>query len=427
MNGSVPNQREQAQTRIQSPTKHFSLLVKPVGSRCNLDCRYCFYRGTDDILGGGRHPVMPDEVLERMIADYLSYGFSPGVFTWQGGEPTLAGFNFFRRATELQAHYGSNGQLVGNALQTNGMLIDDEWAGFLDEFRFLVGLSLDGPPDIHDRYRLSIGGGASHERVMKAARTLENNGVEFNILCMITSLSQTKGREIYRYLVGEGFNYLQFIPCVEYDPGTGDPSPYNVSPEGWGRFMSDVFDVWYERDVGLVSVRTFESMAGVLAGLPEPGICTIGTVCDNYLVVEKEGDVYPCDFFVDPAYYLGNLMETPLIEIYRSERERAFSLMKSDYAQGCRTCRWLGLCHGGCPKDRLCGGRGTMAGVTPLCEGIKLFLGHTGDRLREISAVLRAQIHAASHEAASASAPLPGRNDPCPCGSGKKYKRCCMK
>ena len=415
---------ENGQTE-QKLLKQFSLLIKPVGSRCNLDCRYCFYQGTDDLLGGGRPPVMTAEVLDRMLADYLSYGFSPSVFTWQGGEPTLAGLDFYNRVVEGQKRFGSDGQLVGNALQTNGMLIDDRWADFLAEYSFLVGLSLDGPPEVHDRYRRTHGDGPSFERIMSASRSLEKYGVEFNILSMITDYSQTMGRDIYRYLVSKGFDFLQFIPCVEYDPVTGDPSPYNVTPEGYGRFLCDVFDVWYERDVGKVNVRTFESLAGRLAGVAEPGICTIGTVCDHYLVVEKEGDVYPCDFFVDPDYYLGNIMETSLLDIYRSDRERAFSRIKSCYSADCRTCRWLNICHGGCPKDRLCGGKGTMADATPLCEGLKLFYNHAGDRLRELSLSIRQQRNLTALADSGNTAATVGRNDPCPCGSGKKYKRCC--
>ena len=235
------------------------------------------------------------------------------------------------------------------------------------------------------------------------------------------------GRDIYRYLVSEGFDFLQFIPCVEYDPVTGEPTPYNVSPLGYGRFLTDVFDVWYERDVGRVNVRTFESLVGRFAGVDELGVCTMGNYCDHYLVVEKEGDVYPCDFFVDPKYNLGSIMETPLVDLYVSDRERAFSQIKGRYAAECRTCRWLDLCFGGCPKDRLCGGGGSLADRTPLCEGLKFFYDHTAERLRSLAETVRMERAAAVRDMQKASAGKVGRNDPCPCGSGKKYKRCCMK
>jgi len=416
---------EHSHTKFLKP---FSLLIKPTGSRCNLDCRYCFYRGTDDLLGGQRSPLMPPEVLDRMVENYLGLGFPTSVFIWQGGEPTLAGLEFYQRVVEKQMTYGRKGQTVGNALQTNGIIIDNRWAEFLSEYAFLVGLSLDGPPEVHNHYRTDKGAHPTFDRVMAAAECLRKSGVAFNILCMITAQSEKMGREIYRFLVREGFYNLQFIPCAEYDPVTGKPLPYNVSPSGYGRFMSDVFDQWYEQDVGRVSVRTFEALVAVMAGIKEVNMCTLGTICNHYLVVEKQGDVYPCDFFVSKPYYLGTIMESSLAELYLSDREQSFSLLKSHYPQECRTCQYLDLCHGGCPKDRLCAGGGTFGKTSALCEGLKYFFAQTKERIRSLADSVRIQqSEKVNNRNGKKSGVKIGRNDPCPCGSGKKYKHCCMK
>lgn len=408
--------------------KPFSLLVKPVGSRCNLNCRYCFYLGTDEALGGDLPAVMPDEVLDRMVSDFLGYRFPTSVFTWQGGEPTLAGPDFFRKVVAAQQRHGRGGQSVANALQTNGVLIDDEWAEFLARYRFLVGLSLDGPPEVHDHYRRDRGGRPSFDRVMRAAGTMGRHGVEFNILCMVTDHSRDRGREIYRWLVAQGFNYLQFIPCVEHDPATGEPAPENVSPDGYGQFLCDVFDEWFERgDVRKVSVRMFDALVSKKVGIKQISLCDQGDRCDHYLVVEKDGGVYPCDFFVTRRHRLGNLMDRPLAELFLSDREDSFARLKSAWPAECSRCRHLELCRGGCPKDRLTAGGGKFGGRTLLCEGLMRFFDHAGERLDQLAAMVRAEREVETSPAAAGHVREPGRNDPCFCGSGRKYKHCCMK
>ena len=411
--------------------KPFSLLIKPVGSRCNLNCNYCFYLGTDEALGKKRPAVMPQAVLEQMCADYLGLGFPTSVFTWQGGEPTLAGLDFFRRVVAAQMSHGHNGQAVANALQSNGILIDREWAEFLAEYRFLVGVSLDGPPEVHDHYRLDRKSQPTFDKVMQAVGHLRKAGVEFNILCMITSLSQNLGKKIYRFLVSEGFTHLQFIPCAEYDPATGKPAGQNVTPAGYGRFLCDIFDEWYHNnDIRQISVRTFDALVGKLAGAGELSLCNFGAKCDHYLVVEKDGGVFPCDFFVEKIYALGNLTETPLAELYLSDRESAFSELKCSYPELCLDCRHLDICHGGCPKDRLTTGGGKFGKPTYLCAGLKAFFDHTRDKFQTLAEQVRqSRVNApvTSTTATGPQAGLPSRNAPCPCGSGKKYKHCCMK
>ena len=413
--------------------KPFSLLVKPVGSRCNLDCSYCFYLGTDEALEGDRPAVMQQEVLTRMLEDYLGLGFPTSIFTWQGGEPTLAGLDFYRRVVEGQMNLGQGGQAVANALQTNGILIDDEWAEFLAEYRFLLGVSLDGPPEVHDHFRRDRRGRPTFDAVMQAIGILRDHRVEFNILCMITSLSEQRGKEIYRFLVSNGFMHLQFIPCVEYDQATGRPWPQNVSPAGYGRFMCDIFDEWYYTgDVDRVSVRTFDGVVGRLAGIGGLSICNMGEICDHYLVVEKDGGVYPCDFFVENKYCLGNLMEKSLAGLYLSDRERSFSQLKKNYPESCLPCPYLAICYGGCTKDRLTTGGGKFGRETYLCEGLKMFFDHTREAFTRLAREVR-QRHAPAAQPDQEAVqhtwderPV-SRNDPCPCGSGKKYKHCCLR
>lgn len=415
------------------PSKPFSLLIKPVGSLCNLDCDYCFYLGTDSELGYDKHlSVMPDEVLEQLCTDYLGYRFPTSVFTWQGGEPTVAGLEFFRKVVDLQMTLGTGGQSVANALQTNGVLIGREWAEFLRDYRFLVGVSLDGPAEIHDHHRIDRGGGPTWRRVMDGIEHLHDAGAEFNILTMVTALSQAKGREIYRWLVSRGFTHLQFIPCVEYLPGTGEPAPQNVTPEGYGQFLCDIFDEWYHAgDIHRISVRTFDAVVGKLAGHYQLSLCNFGEKCDHYLVVEKDGGVYPCDFFVERRWSLGNIMDKPLAAMFNSDRERSFAELKCSYPEACKSCPHLELCRGGCPKDRLAAGGGKFGKPTYLCAGLKKFFDHTGDRVRELAATVASQRQQPPPPTRPRIAVAVGgdslsRNAPCPCGSGKKYKHCCM-
>ncbi len=416
-----------------TPNRPFSLLIKPAGSLCNLDCEYCFYLGKDEELGFDKAlTVMPDEVLEQLVDDYLGYRFPSSVFTWQGGEPTVAGLDFFRKVVEYQMRLGKGGQSVANALQTNGILIDAEWAEFLRDYRFLVGVSLDGPAEIHDHHRLDRGGKPTWSRVMDGIGHLNAAGTEFNILSMITKLSQDRGREIYRWLVSQGFTHLQFIPCVEYDPSTGEPAPQNVTPEGYGRFLCDIFDEWYHAgDIHRISVRLFDAIVGKLTGNHQLSLCNHGDKCNHYLVVEKDGGVYPCDFYVEKKWSLGNIMEQPLAGMFNSDRQRSFAELKCSYPEPCLECSHLELCHGGCPKDRLAEGGGKYGKPTFLCEGLKKFFTHTEERMRGLAAevVSRQQSPAASPTPAApppANGPT-SRNAPCPCGSGKKYKHCCLK
>jgi uncharacterized protein len=351
----------------------FQLLIKPASADCNARCDYCFYLRVGREMYTERRNRMSDAVLERLVSSFLGLRLPLSVFSWQGGEPTLMGLPFFERVVELQKQHGKGGQLVGNALQTNGLVIDKQWARFLGEYRFLVGLSLDGPREIHERYR-----GKSHHKVMRAARLLREHHVAYSVLCCVSHANAGRGREVSRWFVENGFFALQFIPIVETDPTTGRLADFAVTGEEYGRFLCDVFDEWAERGWGKISVRIFDAMLNRAIGAPIH-FCPLGERCDSYLVVEHNGDVYPCDFFVRPELKLGNIMETDLPAFFETEKAKAFSAAKKAYGSECAACEYLDVCYGGCQKDRLDGARSS------LCAGYRMFFAHTADKFAELA------------------------------------------
>jgi len=374
----------------------FSTMVKPVGSACNLGCDYCYYLGKASLYGG-HQPMMSDELLERYISQYIEAVEASVVsFCWHGGEPLIAGIDFFRKAVALQERYRGTKQ-IENSIQTNGTLVNAEWCQFFHENHFLVGLSLDGPADLHDCYRRDRGGHPTHEHVVRAASLMAQGHVEFNILCTVNARSAGRGREVYRYL--RNFTpFLQFLPVLEYTdaegtivpPGTEGcrPTPYSVSAEGFGHFMCDVYDEWVHSDVGRIYVQLFDNTLAQWCGVPS-SLCALGETCGDNLVVEHNGDVYTCDHFVYPSQRLGNISDTSLGELYRRPERFRFGAAKfSSLPRQCRNCRWLFLCHGGCPKHRFATtGRGDD-GLNSLCQGYKLFFAHTESDMRTMRALL---------------------------------------
>lgn len=327
-----------------------SLLIKPASAVCNLDCAYCFYldREADpyrDLPGRS----MDLETLERLVDTWMFYSYPASTFAFQGGEPTLAGLRFFERLIEYQKRYGRDGQSVGNSLQTNGILIDDAWCKLLKEYQWLVGLSLDGPEQMHDRYRLNRGGQGTWRRVMKALEALQRNGVEYNILCVLSQANVEQPKELYRFFRSAGADNLQFIPLAEFD-AEGNPLPFTITPEQYGRFLLELFEVWWP-ERRKVRVRWFDNVAEALAG-QKPGNCTMHETCDSYVVVEYNGDVYPCDFFVSAEWKLGNVMVDSWPEIARRRKRYEFAAKKTLPHAECQICEHFDLCHGGCPKLR---------------------------------------------------------------------------
>lgn len=391
----------------------FSLLIKPAGADCNLQCEYCFYRSRAALYPDAAAPRMSRTTLERLISGYMALDMAQHVFGWQGGEPTLMGVDFFREVTRLQQQYGRAGAVVSNGLQTNGTLLDDEFAGHLASYRFLVGVSLDGPPAIHDRYRHGADpASGSHAAVMRGIACLRRRRAEFNILTLVTAANVRRASEVYRYLCGQGFNFQQFIPCVEYD-AQGGRQPFAIAGGEWGDFLCELFDCW-RPDAGRVSIRLFDSILARILRQPA-GMCSMENDCRQYFLVEHNGDVYPCDFFVDQRWRLGNIAGVSWAQLRQSPLYAEFGRRKQRWAAACAACPWLEFCAGDCPKHRGPGG----GELSRLCEGWRVFFRHAVPELRRLAAAISAG------PAANAVRPPLGRNAPCPCGSGRKYKHCC--
>lgn len=381
----------------------FTTMLKPAGSACNLDCTYCYYLDKAAQYGG-RQAVMSDELLERYIRQYIEANEVPAVqFCWHGGEPLLLGLDFYRRAMALQRKY-ADGKRIENTIQTNGVLVDEVWCDFFAENGFLVGVSLDGSEDIHDAFRTSRGGAPTFGQVMRAIESLRRSGVEYNTLSVVSRLCEGRGAEIYRFFRDRvGSRYMQFLPAVEHvvdRPGMRRPlivapgcegarlAEWSVTAGGYGDFLCEVFDQWIVGDVGRCYVQLFEATLAQWCGV-EPGVCSMGETCGDALVVEHNGDVYSCDHFVYPRYLLGNIRETPLAEIYRSQKRRDFGLAKRNGLPAeCLRCKYYFACRGECPKHRFetgaDGGR-----KNSLCEGLAAYFRHAEpymDYLRDLLA-----------------------------------------
>ncbi|WP_292519469.1 anaerobic sulfatase maturase [Methanoculleus sp.] len=401
----------------------FHVMAKPTGARCNLDCAYCFYRTKEGLYPESTFQ-MTDAVMEAYIRQTIAGHAAPEVtFAWQGGEPTLMGLSFFRRAVAVQKKYAGPKTRIENTFQTNGILLDDDWCRFFRDNRFLVGLSLDGPRDLHDAYRRDRQDRGTFDRVLNAARLLQKHRVEFNILCAVTSTNADHPLEVYRFFRDElGAPYIQFIPIVERENGK-TVTDRSVRPEQWGRFLIGVFDEWIRRDVGRTFLLNFDwALAGWLgvAG----SVCVFAPTCGLGVALEHNGDLYSCDHFVGPDHLLGNILTTPLSELVASEKQRRFGAAKREtLPRQCRECRFLAVCNGECQKNRFVRTPDGEAGLNYLCDGYKAFFSHVDRPMRMIAGLLRGGRSA--DEVMPMLAAKVGRNEPCPCGSGLKYKKCC--
>lgn len=360
----------------------FSLLLKPSAADCNLRCAYCFYRGRQDQVQTG--PRMSDDVLKRTIASYMeSHQATSYTFSWQGGEPALMGLPFFEKVVKLEIKHGPRGALVCNGVQTNGTLITDELAAFLADYKFLFGVSVDGPADVHDYYRKTHDGLPTHASALKGIERLQKYGIDFNILALVNDRTVKQPREIYDYFKHRGFFYQQYVPCVEFD-GAGRLRPYSITGREWGIFLCAIFDQWFDQDVGRISIRLFDSIVEYLVS-GRRNACTMGTDCRQYLVVEYDGSVYPCDFFVRNDLRLGNIMSGSWEDFLSSPVYWRFGLDKASWTDECRSCPWLALCHGDCMKFRPASGKKSL-----LCEGWKAFYAHALPRLKRLADDIKA-------------------------------------
>lgn len=360
----------------------FTTLVKPSGSACNLSCRYCYYLDKAGLYGGVE-PVMAPDLLEAYIKQYIEACEADTVeFCWHGGEPLLLGLDYFKRALKLQKKY-SRGKEIHNSLQTNGTLVSYDWCRFFADNGFLVGLSIDGPKDIHDTNRVNKGGRPTFDRVLRASELFRKHKVDFNTLSVVTCLSEGRGAEVYKFLSREvGSHYMQFLPAVDW-LASGAKAPWSVSSEGFGKFLCDIFDVWSRSDIGTYYVQMFDVTLSLWCGM-QSGICTMAETCGEGLAVEHNGDVYPCDHFVAPEYLLGNIRQTSLSELFDSPKRLAFSLFKRNGLPAeCLRCQYYPYCHGGCPGHR-------EEGRNALCEGLKMFFEHSGPAMDRMKALLGA-------------------------------------
>jgi uncharacterized protein len=346
----------------------FQLLIKPVSFNCNLRCTYCFYLRVKELYPKVKKPKMNEKVLETIISQFMGYRFKESIIGWQGGEPTLAGLDFFKKVVSLQQKYGKLGQIIGNALQTNGILVDEEWCKFLHEYKFLVGLSLDGHKSVHDKYRKSIGRKSVWEKVMNAADMMRKYQVEFNILCVISKANVNRVKEVFNFFIDNGFFYLQFIPALEVDE-QGKKASFSISSSQYGKFLCELFDLW-KNSPNQVSIRLFNTILAKILGHPE-GFCVLEQNCADYLLIEWNGDVYPCDFFAKESYKIGNVLDQDLASLLE-KRDNTFGKLKGKLAKDCLSCNWLPYCYGGCIKDRIFVDN-PHPEKTYYCEGLKMF------------------------------------------------------
>ncbi len=404
-----------AQPLVRNRGRRYHVMAKPLGSTCNLRCTYCYYLSKARLPGGPGAGRMSRETLEALIRQYIEgHDYGEVVFSWQGGEPTLLGLDFFREVVRLERKY-ANGKRIENDLQTNGTLLDDDWCAFLKTHGWLVGLSLDGPKEVHDRLRVTAGGGPTFDRVRQSAALLRKHGVSFNTLTVVSAANVGHPLEVYRFLTREiGSTYVQFIPCVERtdfervaphrwpennQPKLDDPAarpghpasvvtPWSVDPDAYGEFLCEAFDEWYRVDIGRVMVDLFETLVAQRLGHGSQ-LCMFGEFCGKGLAVEHDGSVYSCDHYVYPEYRLGNIHEHALAEFAFSERQQSFGFAKRDsLPRFCRQCQHLSDCRGECPKHRFVRTPMGDPGLNYLCRGLRAFFTHVRPGVGQIAAQL---------------------------------------
>jgi uncharacterized protein len=427
----------------------FHLLAKPSGSTCNIDCTYCFFLSKEALYPNDKQR-MSDATLETYIRQLLESHRTPQVtVAWQGGEPTLMGLTFFKHAVELVEQYRRPGQAVQHTFQTNGILLNDDWCAFFKEHNVLVGLSVDGPRELHDAYRRDRGGRGTFDRVMQGWRLLQRHGVEFNILCTVNAANQAHGRAVYQFFRDElGATWIQFIPIVEratdetigianlgwggrpgskrllYTQAGNRVTDRSVGGEQYGRFLVDVFEEWVRHDIGQVYVQLFDVTLEAYFG--RHLLCIHAPTCGYGPALESNGDLYTCDHFVEPRFLLGNINKTHMLTLVSSAEMRQFGDDKRDTLTAqCRTCEVRPLCNGGCPKDRFALSRDGQPGQNYLCAGLELFFRHTAPAMRAMARLIQQRRYPAELMTAIATEDKArGPYQLCPCGSGRKFRFC---
>ena len=412
-------------------SREFQVMVKPIGAVCNLDCGYCYYLRKKDLYPKARAFRMADDLLESYIVQHIEAAPRESIlFSWHGGEPTILGVEYFRRIVELQRKHRPPGREILNGMQTNGTLLDEEWCRFLAAEGFYVGISMDGPKELHDRYRITKGKQSTHKRVLQSFRLLKRHRVPCDMLCVVHHQNVRQPTAVYRFFKEIGVEYLQFLPLVARKED-GEVSAETVSAEAYGTFLCTIFKEWVRHDIGRIGIQNFDEAVRPFLGM-DHALCVSAEICGNIVVVEHNGDFYSCDHFVDREHCLGNIRETPLVEMLENPALREFGRKKRDaLPRYCRDCEVLGSCNGGCPKDRFVRTPDGEEGLNYLCAGLKRFFAYSRPYLQRIAWLRQSGepvdrlMDFVRSEDVEAS-PQTGRNDPCPCGSGRKYKKCCL-
>lgn len=382
---------------IISPFAHpLYIMAKPVGAACNLNCSYCYYREKTQTLNLNLSRQMTDDTLELFIKQYIEAQTQRDVlFTWHGGEPTLKHIDFYRKAVSLQQRH-ARGHHIDNCIQTNGTLINDEWCKFFKDNNWLVGISIDGPEQYHDRHRVDNLGRMTHERVMHGIRLLNKWGVEWNAMAVVNSTNAEHPIEFYNFFKEIGCRYIQFTPVVErtvnghlatiYDRAEDcQLTPDSIMPKQWGQFCCSIFNEWVKTDIGEYFVQLFDATLANWCDV-EPGVCSLASTCGYAMAMEPNGDVYSCDHFVFPQFCLGNIHEQTITQMGYGEKQAMFRNIKNRFPQVCKQCKWLFACHGECPKNRFCLTTDGEHGLNYLCQGYRMFFEHASpymDRMKQ--------------------------------------------
>ncbi|MBI1733927.1 MAG: anaerobic sulfatase maturase [Candidatus Rokubacteria bacterium] len=408
-------------------SREFQVMVKPGGAVCNLDCRYCYYLAKDALYPAAGPRRMPDDLLETYIVQHLGAAPTPLIaFAWHGGEPTLLGLDYFRRIVALQRAHPPEGRRIVNTVQTNGTRLDEAWARFFAAEGFYVGLSLDGPAPCHDAYRRTKGDRPTHRDVVRALRLLQRHGVPCDVLCVVHAANVGDPLGVYRFFKDVGVTSLQFLPLVER--AGADPSERTPAAGAVGDFLCAIFDEWLRHDLTRLTVQVFDEALRTTCGVPH-ALCIFRETCGDVPVVEHTGDFYCCDHYVDESHRLGDIRRTPLATLLDSPAQRAFGDAKRDTLPAwCRRCEVLAYCNGGCPKDRFLISPDGEPGLNYLCAGFRRFFVHARPYLERLAAVprTRARLEEFMVSLRGPVRTAAGRNERCPCGSGRKYKRCCL-
>jgi uncharacterized protein len=429
----------------------FNVMLKPFGPICNLNCTYCYYLEKKNLYQDTSNFKMKDEVLEVFVKEYIESQNIPVItFVWQGGEPTLLGLEYYKKALEIQNRFAGD-KRIENVFQTNGTMLTDDFCKFFVDNNFLIGVSVDGPEEFHNHHRLKNDNTGSFFEVMKGIELLRKHKVEFNTLSVVNKFNSYNPMEVYNFLKSIGSTFLQFIPIVERHSNRhanfnlvapnhdseAMVTDWSVEPLQYGQFLCDIFDEWVRRDVGRTFVQIFDVTLANWAG-ERPGLCVFSETCGDATAMEHNGDLYSCDHFVYPDYKLGNIMDDKLLGMVLSERQKKFGRDKRDkLPRYCFACEYRFACHGECPKHRFAKTPEGDSGLNYLCPAYKLFFSHVHPYMQFMTDELKAKRAPANvmqwvnrldrrNKESELVKVQVGRNDPCPCGSGKKYKNCCI-